>query len=255
VPYYFAATAYDGDGDESGYSNEVEYIFVSEPVPPSGNVAAYAFDEGSGAVVNDLSSAANNGTFIGTWDTGHTNTAVAFNGTSQYVTIADNATLDLGDTGTVEMWVLLNALNRWHGLIAKGTANSDAAHAYAIEVTNSNVVQCILGNGSSATVVPSTAALPLTTWVHVACVWSATILQLCVNGVAVASGTPLTPAVNSAPLEIGRFGQGFDYMSGKVDDVRVYNRALTLAEVAHDMATPVSAQVQNATNLQLTFTP
>ena len=63
-----------------------------------------------------------------------------------------------------------------------------------------------------------------------------------VNGVQVGSKTQTgTLATSSNPLNVG--GDTFynQYFAGRVDDVRIYNRALTLAEIQTDMNTPVAA--------------
>jgi hypothetical protein len=75
------------------------------------------------------------------------------------------------------------------------------------------------------------------TWTHLAATYSGAQLRLYVNGALVAS-TPVTGsyAVNSNPLWIGGNAVYGEHFRGKLDDVRVYNRALTLAEIQRDMA-------------------
>src|SRR5258705_3557727 len=59
--YYFAVTAYNTSGAESGYSNESSGV-VSGGGLPAGLVAAYAFDEGGGTTTRDASRSGNNPT-------------------------------------------------------------------------------------------------------------------------------------------------------------------------------------------------
>ena len=47
------------------------------------------------------------------------------------------------------------------------------------------------------------------------------------------------PAVNTSPLYIGQFGGNTDRLDGIVDEVRIYNRALSQTEVQSDMNTPL----------------
>ncbi len=74
---------------------------------PSGLVAAYGFDEGSGTTVADTSGNGNNGTVANTtWAaTGKYGKALSFNGTNALVTIPDAATLHLSTAMTLEAWV------------------------------------------------------------------------------------------------------------------------------------------------------
>jgi hypothetical protein len=49
----------------------------------------------------------------------------------------------------------------------------------------------------------------------------------------------ITPAGNTSPLYVGQFGGNADRLEGIVDEVRVYGRALTPAEISADMNTPL----------------
>jgi hypothetical protein len=139
-------------------------------------------------------------------------------------------------------WIRLSTLNRWHGIISKGTANTDASHAYAIEIDETNHVRCVLGNGTTSTVAHGSTTLSAATWYHIACVWDGTTLRHYLNGGE--NGTAqqtLTPAANTVPLSLGQFNSGVDWMAGQIDDVRLYNTALTPAQILADRDTPVSA--------------
>ena len=73
--------------------------------PPSGLVAAYGFDEASGATVVDASGTGNTGTITGaSRTTGKYGGALSFNGTSNWVTVPDAASLDLTKF-TISAWV------------------------------------------------------------------------------------------------------------------------------------------------------
>src|SRR5262249_31794260 len=62
------------------------------------------------------------------------------------------------------------------------------------------------------------------------------------NGVSSASiAQSLTPVPNSSPLYIGQFGSSADKLDGIIDEVRIYKRALTAAEIQADMITPINS--------------
>ena len=78
-------------------------------------------------------------------------------------------------------------------------------------------------------------------WTHVALTYDGSLLRLYVNGVQAASAN-VSGAIqsSSSPLWIG--GNQYDEnFVGLIDDVRVYNRALTQAEIQTDMATPLGS--------------
>ncbi|HXH12490.1 MAG TPA: LamG-like jellyroll fold domain-containing protein [Alphaproteobacteria bacterium] len=241
--YYFSVTAYDTSDNESNYSDEMSAIPSPDPPMPSGLVAAYSFDEGSGTTVADDSGNGHTGTISGgIWTAqGKFSSALVFDGVDDFVTVSDSPRLDLGDQGTIAAWVQLNALGKWHGVIAKGNANTDAVHNYALEITDTNLIRCILGDGTAALRLDASLSPVVGQFYHLACTWDGTTVRLYVNGTLDRStAQTLTPAGNTAPLFIGQFGGNVDRFDGTIDEVRIYNRALTTNEIQTDMNTPVT---------------
>jgi chitodextrinase len=78
-------------------------------------------------------------------------------------------------------------------------------------------------------------------WTHVATTYDGTTLSLYVNGVLKAS-LPVTGAItqSTGPLRMGGNDVWNEWFAGLIDDVRVYNRALTPAELQADMLAPVA---------------
>ena len=73
-----------------------------------------------------------------------------------------------------------------------------------------------------------TAALPANTWTHLAVTYDRATLRLYVNGVQVASAAATgNIATSTNPLQIGGDSLYGQYFSGRIDEVRVYNRALS----------------------------
>lgn len=199
-------------------------------------VAGYALDERAGTVTADVTGA-HPATLSGgaTWVDGHAAAGVQFDGTTGTLTVAHTAALSLATTGTIEAWVRLTALGRWHGIIAKGTANSTASHTYALEINSTNSVICNIGTREAFG-----GAMTASVWTHLACTWDGTTLRAYKDGVQVgASAQGGAGPANTAPVTIGRYGGPADWMAGAVDDVRLYDAALTAAQIQADMATPV----------------
>src|SRR5262245_30746986 len=93
--------------------------------------------------------------------------------------------------------------------------------------------------GSTNQNVFATAALTANTWTHLAATYDRTTIRLYVNGVQVASAAQTAAiSTSNAALTIGANTYG-EYFNGLVDEVRIYNRALTAAEIQTDMATPL----------------
>ena len=241
--YTYSVAAFDAAGNTSAASAPASATTQAGPPTSGGLVAAYRFGEGVGTATADASTNGNGGTLVNgpSWITaGKYGGAVNFDGVNDYVRVADSASLDLGRTGTVEAWVKLDTLNRWQSVVAKGSANNDPSHNYAIELSNSNRWICILGNGTSRITLQSPNVPTSNQYYHVACAWDGTTARLYVDGVlSVSSSQLVTPAGNAAPLSLGQFGGDMDRLDGVIDEVRIYSRALSQAEIQNDMSTPL----------------
>ena len=106
--YQLSARARDAAGN-LGTSSAVS-VTVANAV--AGLVAAYSFNEGSGAVLNDRSGRGHTGTLSGaTWSTeGRFGGALSFDGVNDWVTVNDSAALDLTTGMTLEAWIRPSSL-------------------------------------------------------------------------------------------------------------------------------------------------
>ena len=215
------------------------------PSPAEGLVLAMGFNEGvqtgSGSAVSDTSGNNNHGTVTGATFTSNSKfglSALSFDGVNDWVTVADAATLDLRTGMTLEAWVNPSStLSGWRTVLMKEIAGGLAYSLYA----NDNVPQPAgyvqIGGDQS---VAGLGGLPLNTWTHLAVTYDGTALRFYVNG-ALARTRTLggTIAISGRPLRIGGNAIWGEYFSGLIDEVRVYNRALSPAEIQADMQTPL----------------
>ena len=83
--------------------------------------------------------------------------------------------------------------------------------------------------------------LATNTWTHLAVTYDSTMLRLYVNG-ALVSSAPETALIttSTSPLFIGGDQTMGQYFNGRIDEVRVYNRGLSAAEIQADMNTPIA---------------
>jgi sulfur relay (sulfurtransferase) complex TusBCD TusD component (DsrE family) len=212
----------------------------SVPNPPVGGlVAAYGFDEGAGATVSDASGSGNTGSInAATWiTTGRFGNALAFNGSSSAVVVNDSASLDLTTGMTLEAWVYPTGLANWHDIIYKGD------DLYYLEASTPLTAGPSVGFGDSGALpmLSAPTALSVGTWSHVAATYNGATLRLFVNGVLVASRAQTgSIAISGLPLTIGADTIHGSYYYGVIDEVRIYNRALTTAEIQSDMNSAVS---------------
>ena len=207
----------------------------------SGLVAAYGFEEGSGTVAADSSPAGNGGTLSGpTRSTaGRYGGALSFDGSNDMVTVADSSSLDLATGMTLEAWVRPSVTSgEWRTVVIK---EQPAALVYALYSGEGNARPSVHAFTSREYDTRGSSTLALNTWSHLAATYDGATLRVYVNGAQVSSRA-LTGAmrVSSGALRIGGNAIWGEYFKGLIDEVRIYNRALTAAEIGADMAAPIA---------------
>src|SRR5882724_3834407 len=217
----------------------------------SGLVAGYSFAEGSGTTVADVSGNNNRGTLGGgvTWTTqGKFGNALVFNGAS-FVTIPAAASLNLTTAMTLEAWIYpTTAATNWSTALMREQPGEFVYTLYVGSPSNSpNVFFNTGASSSTERGVAGPSALPVNTWSHLAGTYDGAVVRLYVNGAQVASRA-FTGTIGSTTgaLRIGGNGVWGEYFTGRIDEVRIYNRALTPAEVQADMNTAVSGAPNTA---------
>jgi len=224
------------DNSTNQNSTTVQITVNYSTTQPSGLVAAYGFNETSGTTVIDFSGNNNNGTLgsgISRTTSGKYGGALLFNGTSGLVTIPNATSLQVTTGVTLEAWVNPSLVNSaWRDVIYKGNDN------YYLEGTSDNGGRPAVGGTFGTTY--GTVALAANTWMHLAMTYDRTTLRLYVNGVRVSSLTSTGAIASSTnPLQIGGDRLYGQFFQGMIDEVRVYNVALTQAQIQTDMNTPV----------------
>jgi hypothetical protein len=234
--HVLTAVARDAEGNQS--QSAPVTVTVSNVQTP-GLVAAFGFEELTGSVVNDVSGNGNQGQMTNAVRSasGRYGRALSFNGTNAIVSVADAPSLDLTNGMTVSAWVRPAALTGWRTVALKARAPGLSYALYA----HSNVSRpagYIANPGDTG--VNGSSALALNTWTHLALTFDGTSLVLYVNGVEVnRTGPPGAILTSTGALSIGGNNVWGEWFSGLIDEVRVYNRALSVSEIQTDMNTPV----------------
>jgi glucose/arabinose dehydrogenase len=218
------------------------------PAASTGLVAAFSFNEGAGALAGDASGLNNNGSVVGaTWSAaGKFGKALSFSSTRQsYVSVNDAASLHLTAL-TLEAWVSPSSLSgSWRTVILKERPGGMAYALYANNDASRPVGQVYTTTEQSA---PGTVQLPLNVWTHLAATFGGGVLKLYVNGAQVSSVSVSGAVIASnGLLKIGGNAIWGEWFNGLIDEVRVYNRALTAAEIQTDMSTPVQSDTVTPT--------
>jgi len=235
--------ANDAAGNPNGASTSTDNTVTYNVVVPSGLVAAYGFNEASGLTTADASGNNLTGTLTNVTRTtsGKFGSALVFNGVNAWVTVADANPLDLTTGMTLEAWVNPTASGggSWRNVIIKERPGGEVYNLYSN--VDTNVPTVYVANTSGAVLdARGTSAVPLNTWTHLAATYDGTTLQLYVGGTLVGTRAIAGPMVTSTgALRMGGNSIWGEFFQGSVDEIRIYNRALSVTEIQTDMNTPV----------------
>ncbi len=213
------------------------FAAASTPLP-SGLVAAYSMNAGSGTSVADTSGNAHTGTLSGagaTWTTsGKYGGGLNFNGSSGAVTVPDSPAFALGNF-TLSAWIKPTALTGWQTILIK---EQTSGCGYWLQTADRLLSTGF--NGGTGCLEHADGNLVVGVWTHVASVFNDTANTVSgyVNGVLVFT-EPETraPQSNTQPIVMGQTANG-ERWRGTLDEVHIYNRALSVAEIVQDMNTP-----------------
>ncbi|HUS83435.1 MAG TPA: LamG domain-containing protein, partial [Dehalococcoidia bacterium] len=213
----------------------------------NGLVAHYMMDEDGGTTLVDSSPPANDGTISGnpTWVTGQDGLALRLDGSGDYALVPDDYCLNITDAITLVGWVRPERLAT-QDLIKKATNGGTNGYELSLSSSTSSWPDKVffrLNQQTDADTyrVNSSSLYPYdgNTWIHVAGTYDGTTMRIYYNGVFEASTPgPSGIASNSLSLGIGAQSDATRSFLGAMDEVRIYNRALSDSEIADLAAIP-----------------
>lgn len=209
-------------------------IVESEIRELAGVIAHYELDETSGAIAYDSSLGANHATYTGapTLAVGGPNstelgTAIELDGSTQYVTSGKSLLSGLNQF-TIAGWIYFDSLTANRSFFGQNDAIE-----FGVNGADGQIFLWTENGGS----VYVSGALSSGRWIHVAAVGDGSAISVYVNGTLVAMGGSSigsgTYGSSSDSFKIGEgvYGPSGDYLDGRVDDVRLYSRALCASEI------------------------
>jgi hypothetical protein len=198
--------------------------------PGLAGVGYWPFDENAGTVATDVV-AGNDSTLINgpIWTAGESGAALAFNGASQYVDIEETI-VDTTASYSASAWVRLDNISGAFQTVVSQDAARNSAFFLQYSGADRKFAMSFAGLRAVAPIVPVAGQ-----WYHLIGVRDAAAgqLRLYINGQLGRQVDACTGEASTGPLVIGRGrfgGNSVDYWGGMIDQVHVYDRALTAAE-------------------------
>jgi hypothetical protein len=233
--------ACSGSGACQVTMNSQKIVTASFVLATGGPVASWGLNEGNGPTAADSSGNGNTATLVnGTnWTTGKYGGALLFDGVDDRARVNDSSSLDVTTAATFEAWVYPTVVPAgWRTILQKEV---DAYYFTASGGGPGNLpTSGGTFNGACCTYVAGVSVLPVNTWTHLAATYDGSMLRFYTNAILVAT-QPVTGSyqVTASFLWIGGNAVYGEHFKGKLDELRMYDRALTQAEIQADMATPL----------------
>jgi hypothetical protein len=159
------------------------------------------------------------GTFSPFSQTGWSN---YFDGSGDYLTVADNAAFEFGSGDfTIECWVYNTGTN---GFIVSQQDNSTApGSSFILFISSGALVGLVYYNGGSVGNITDPTSFPLNQWVHIALVRSSNTITLYLNGTSKGTFNISSGTLNnsSQTLAIGARNNGGDPLTGYISNLRI----------------------------------
>lgn len=206
---------------------------------------------GSGQQIFDYSGVRNHGTINGaTWSLGRKQSmpVLQFDGVNDYVDTATTATGDslsaVGTALTLSCWVWSNldtgAAQMFVTKPVAAAAHTNPYFLYSLQSINgANYVRFAVDttglsfSEAANCVVSANGTMVYGQWIHIAGTYDGALLRLYLNGSLVNTAVHLLDIRETAtPLRLGANGGFGELLNGRLEDVRVYNRVLSDAEIA-----------------------
>lgn len=214
-----------------------------------GLTAYYNFNDGSGTSLADTSINTNSGTLVNspTWKTSGAfsgpRNALVFDGVDDFIPVTDN-TIDLSSDFTLDCWINSSVTDVKQGVLSKqstkyGTSTHSRNYEVGVVLQASGVISLYLGDNSGNwrySSLSSISLAPINTWTHVAAVVDGTEMRLYLNG-KLESTKKYTYSRNldSGQMRIGAGIENNDPFHGMLDEVRIWNKALTAVQICNNM--------------------
>ena len=186
------------------------------------------FFEGSGSKALDLSGKDNHGTIHNaTWSRSEKGVCMDLDGDGDYIDCGAKDWLNITDAITLEAWIKQTSTPGIQMLYTRGLYQADGLLSY---LNNGRVVLKTYQIGADQTAESTLGVITAGKWGHVAIVKDGSTAKIFVDSIDATSGTPslIDPTSSTRTVTIGIYGNLSLYsFSGTIDEVRIYNRALS----------------------------
>lgn len=228
----------------------ISNLLAEAQIPSNGLVVHYPFSGNANDNSGNLNTATVNGALLTTDRFGNANSAYYFNGSSSIV--ANNSSNFNSETWSISVWYNTTNTGTVQRLTNKGGPSTNTTNYLCILMDATGRIYGTLWNGSAELQCKDAASTNDGNWHHV--VYIRDVAQskhyLYVDGILkTTSNDTYTTLANTSSFTIGKNGPPNQFWTGKIDDIRIYNRALPLSEITPLFNESICYQSVNVTDV------
>jgi len=198
--------------------------------PPSNMVSWWPGDGNANDIQDGNNGAAQNGA---TFAPGKVGQSFSFDGVDDFVEVQDSSNLNLAQALSIDAWVNPSVANQSGGIVEK-TVGDVVNTQYSVFLEGGMAkFRLIIVPTVDHRTIQSDSLIPINSWTHIAGTWDGATMKLFINGVQQTETLAVTPPINSGvgPTLIGRLGSNIYHFAGHIDEVEIFNRALSQTEI------------------------
>ena len=216
---------------------------VPSYVPTNGLVGWWGFNGNAQDNSGNGNHGTVNGATLSTDRFGNQNSAYNFNGLNNWIQVQDHISIRPSNI-TLATWVFLPANTNNYGLITKTNLQTAQGEQYSLQFNNNNINEnrfsikrnsgCSPGNGWREVVVQTVNSI--NEWQFIVATYDGTTLRYYKNGVLSPNQFTISGGIDNCTggtLNFGRYWNCCNYLQGKLDDIGIWNRALTQQEITN----------------------
>jgi hypothetical protein len=183
--------------------------------------------------------------------------ALEMTGLPKYVNVTNNSGMNVTNGITIEAWIYATSwgANAWSNSIVSKEDWASGSRGFVLRCGNAGRLSFNIGIGTAwHEVVTTNTVMNLNQWHHVAGTFNGAQLKIYVDGIEVGS-TSVTGTITSSPYDL-RIGEcSYSSVSsrpftGRIDEVRLWNTALSISQVRDHMCRVVTSSHTNYSNLK-----
>jgi hypothetical protein len=170
------------------------------------------------------------------WVAGIYNTGLDFDGSSEYLSITNSSTLQPSSALSISLWAKFDSFtDSW--LVSNQRSTYSINYGYQFrEDTPSNTAQFSVGHGANSSTIATGTTLSTNGWYHLVGIFDGSNMFIYLNGTLDGSTTASNPTIDytsvASTMYLAQRSDSLGKFNGQFDDIRIYNYALTPAQIA-----------------------